>query len=430
MLRIAIAGAGVTGLLAAIGFARYGHQVTIYERKTETVFANEGGAGIQLQANAMRILRAWNLDIQDVAHDSNGVAVRRYATGESIAVIKPVAGTQMFMLRSDFRRSMLKHALAADVQVLFNQDITGVDASRPALLLKGGVEIEADLIIGADGIRSKVRNVLFPTVEPEVRAECTFQFQVPFSELKSDAVKEIISSPNANLFLRPDTTIVASPIFSRDIFDLQFITQRYGWETDPHPDLWNEYIPDMTDIRNRYRMYGPVIQELLGLSKGVWKWRHAECFSPSWTSDNGKVILAGDACHAMVPFAGHGAGMCIEDAAVLATMFRDIDPRDHSGIRTCAKLYQDLRQPRTDRCHQRALAMAVTYGLPDGKVQQKRDTALGRVMGKKVHLPVRGDSDAHPLSNEFENWLEQYNALEEARNTLRAAGLAEPTAKL
>ncbi|KAI1620392.1 hypothetical protein EDD37DRAFT_674592 [Exophiala viscosa] len=361
MLRIAVAGAGVTGLLAAIGFARYGHQVIIYERKTETVFANEGGAGIQLQANAMRILKAWDLDIQDVAHDSDGVAARRYATGEAIAVIKPVAGTQMFMLRSDFRRSMLKHALAAG----------------------GGVEkIEADLIIGADGIRSKVRSALFPTVQPEVRAECTFQFHVPFSELKSDAAKEIISSPNANLFFGPDTTIVASPIFSRNIFDLQFITQRYGRETDPHPDTWNEYIPDMTDIRNRYRTYGPVTQELLSLGKGVWKWRHAECFSPCWTSENGKVILAGDACHAMVPFAGHGAGMCIEDAAVLATMFRDVSHQDHSGIRTRARLYQDLRQPRTDRCHRRTLALAVSYGLPDGENQKKRDNALRHVMEK------------------------------------------------
>jgi len=446
MLRVAIAGAGVTGLLAAIGLARYGHQVTIYERKTETVFGNEGGAGIQLQANAMRILQAWNLDIQDVAHHSDGVAVRRYANGEKVAVIKPVAGTQMFMLRSDFRRSMLKHALAAGVRVLFNQDILGVDVSRPALLMKGGVEIEADLIIGADGIRSKVRSTLFPTVQPEVRAECTFQLQVPFSELKSDAAKEIISSPNANLFFGPDTTIVASPIFSRNIFDLQFITQQYGWETDPHPDIWNEYIPDMTDIKNRYRKYGPVVQELLTLGKGVWKWRHAECFSPSWISENGKVILAGDACHAMVPFAGHGAGMCIEDAAVLTTMFRDVAPQDHSGIKTRAKLFQDLRQPRTDRCHRRTLAMAVSYGLPDGDFQRKRDVALQHVMEKKVHLPLRGDRDAHPLSTEFENWLEQYDALEEvrtthfversdtdsckARNTLRTAGLAEPASKL
>lgn len=415
MLHVAIAGAGVTGLLTAIGFTRYGHKVTIYERKTETVFANEGGAGIQLQANAMRILQAWGLDIRDVAHDSDGVVARRYATEEPIAVIKPVAGHQMFMLRSDFRRSMLGHALAGGVRVVFDSDISGVDPSRPALLLKGGVEIEADLIIGADGIRSRVRSALFPTIQPEVRAECTFQFQVPFSDLKSYAAKEMIRSPNANMIWGPDTTIVASPIYCRDIFDLQFLTQRYGWETDPHPDVWNEYIPDMTDIRNRYRTYGSVVQEVLSLGKGVWKWRHAECFSPSWASENGKVILAGDACHAMVPFVGHGAGMCIEDAAVLATMFGDVSPGDHSGIKTRAKLYQDLRQPRTDRCHRRTLALAVSYGLPDGELQRKRDAALRHLMKKKEKTPVHGDPDAPPLSNAFENWLEQYNALEEVR---------------
>jgi len=426
MLQVAIAGAGVTGLVTSIAFAQHGHQITIYERKSEDVFANEGGAGIQLQSNAMRILHTLGIDIGNVGHDSGGVVVRRYATEGPLGLVKPVAGAQIFVLRSDFRRLMLAQALARGVRIHFDTDIAAVDAARPALLLKKGASINADLIIAADGIRSKVRRSLFPSVQPQVRRECTFQFQVPFSELESEAARTIISSRNANLIVGPNTTIVASPIFSREIFDLQFITQGYGLEDDPHPDTWNEYIPDMTDLRRRYRNHGPVTQESISRGKGVWKWRHAECFAPSWTSDNGRVILAGESCHAMVPYAGQGAGMCIEDAAVLAEMFHNVSAGvDDEQISQRAKLYQDLRQPRTTRCHRRAQALGASFSQPDGEGQRKRDAATRTAQAKKDKLPPQGDPNAHPLSNEFDNWLEQYDAVREARKALQKAGLLE-----
>ncbi|KAK5449459.1 hypothetical protein LTS15_009003 [Exophiala xenobiotica] len=417
MLRVAIAGAGVTGLVTSIAFAQHGHQITIYERKTEDVFANEGGAGIQLQSNAIRILHALGIDIGNVGHDSGGVVVRRYATEEPLGLVKPVTGAQVYVLRSDFRRLMLAQALARGVRVQFGTDIAAVDAARPALLLKTGVSVNnADLIIAADGVRSKVRRSLFPSVLP----------QVPFSELeKSEAARKVIRSRNTNLIVGPHTTIVASPIFSRGIFDLQFVTRNYRLEDDPHPEIWNEHIPDgMTDLRRRYQNHGPIIQESMSRAQGgVWKWRHAECFAPSWTSDNGKVILAGESCHAMVPYAGQGAGMCIEDAAVLAEMFRNVPTGDDEQISRRAKLYQDLRQPRTTRCHRRAQALGASFGQPDGEGQRKRDAATRTAQAKKAKLPPQGDPNAHPLSNEFDNWLEQYDAVQEARKALQAAGL-------
>ena len=326
MLQVAIAGAGVTGLVAALAFARYGHEVNVYERKQEEVFANEGGAGIQLQPNAMRVLQHWGIDISTIAHENGGVVMRRYTTGESLGTVAPASGNQMYMLRSDFRRAILKKALAEGVQVHFDKDIMGVDASRPALLLNGEADIEADLIIGADGIRSKLRQALFPCVQLEVRQECTFLIQVPFSAFKSDAAKQVVSSPSANVIAGPGTNIVVSPIPSRHILDLQFVQHDYGLDKDMSPDKWHEFISDMAQLQQRYRGFGGIIPEAIALAKGAWKWRHAECFAPTWVSQNGNVMLAGDAVHASVPYAGQGAGMCIEDAAVLAELFRDVSP--------------------------------------------------------------------------------------------------------
>ncbi|KIW40780.1 uncharacterized protein PV06_07954 [Exophiala oligosperma] len=418
MLQIAIAGAGVTGLVTAIAFAQYGHVVTIYERKTEEVFANEGGAAIQLQPNAVRILREWHIDISDVGHESDGMVVRRWSTEETLAYAKPLAGVQFSILRSDFRRSMLAKAFEHGVKVFFNTGISGVDASRPALILGGGAPIPADLVIGADGIGSKVRQSLFPSVRPIVGTDTGFQFQVPLSDLESQAAKALIVQRTPNLTMGPGTATFSGPLFSRQVFDLQLLVREYNFEEDPHPDVFFEYVSDMRYLRRRFRDYGPVTQECLRKGKGAWKWRMSECDAPKWHSENGKVILAGDSCHAMMPYAGQGAGMCIEDAAVLAEFFHNVSADEDHAFRVRARLYQELRQPRTTKTRLRSREMGIAYCLPDGKMQMKRDSALKGMQERKEKLPIKGNFDASPLSNAFDNWLEQYDAIDEAQKAL------------
>ena len=185
---------------------------------------------------------------------------------------------------------MLAKVLAEGVQIHFGVAIIGVDASKPALLLDRGREIKADLIIGADGIRSKIRQSLFPSVELDYHAECAFYFQLPFSSLQSDAAKEMMENPIASIILGPGTGVVVSPIPSRNILDLQFLVSDYAWDKDKTSEKWHEFTLDMADLRNRYAAFGGVIPEALTLGKGVWKWRFAECSAPEWHSQNLEAI--------------------------------------------------------------------------------------------------------------------------------------------
>ncbi len=148
--------------------------------------------------------------------------------------------------------------------------------------------------------------------------------------------------------MSPGRSVVASSILKRDLYDIQLIDHEYGFELDKQPETWNERIYDMSWLRERFKDYEPAIQTILAAGDSYWKWRLAESAPlSSWVSKNGRIILVGDAVHAMVPFAGHGATQGIEDAAVLSEIFRRASPQD--DFSKLARLYENMRIPRVSR---------------------------------------------------------------------------------
>jgi salicylate hydroxylase len=86
-LKVVVVGAGISGLATAIGFARHGHHVIVYERKESRT--EDSGSGIQLQPNAMRILESWGLkeDVEEIAHLSGVMKTRRYDSGKTVGMV-------------------------------------------------------------------------------------------------------------------------------------------------------------------------------------------------------------------------------------------------------------------------------------------------------------------------------------------------------
>lgn len=95
-------------------------------------------------------------------------------------------------------------------------------------------------------------------------------------------------------------------------------------------------IPTWAISADGFANYGPATQECLRKDKGTWKCRISECDAPTWHNENGKVILADDWWDDMVPYAGQGAGMCIEAAAVPAEFSHILSADDHQAFRTRA----------------------------------------------------------------------------------------------
>lgn len=410
-MHVVIVGGGITGLVTALGFRRNGHRVSVYERKTEQTFATEAGAGIELQSNPMRVFEAWNIDLSTIGHQDRGIEFRRYDTGEIVARHLPHSGSQWYMLRSDLRRLIFQEATKAGAKFYFDKNIQSLDTETPAIVLTDGEVVAADLIIGADGTKSRIRQLLFPGSKATVRPECSFNMQIPLSDMPPTLREDIGNRLKSQIYMAPEACLAGGIVLSKQVFDMNCIVNDYGFDKDPNKDIVIEDLDNTDYIKERYKDWEPKVQQLLSLAKRCWKWRFLESSPASWRSGNGRVVIAGDACHAMTPFAAQGAAMCIEDAAALAELYRHGMPIEDVQAVRLAQAYQDLRKSRTLKVQRRARLAGEIWGLTDLDKQKKRDHALKKAEAKKGS--VRGDQNADPSKVAFEVWLEEYDILEE-----------------
>ncbi|KAF7191890.1 FAD-dependent monooxygenase OpS4 [Pseudocercospora fuligena] len=426
-LNIFIIGGGITGLAVAVGLARHGHQITVYERRLP---GSEGqsGSGIQLQPNVNRILETWGMmeELKKVAHDNEICDLRR-ADGSSIvkADLRP-AGAVYYILRRVCKDLFKQFARNAGVEVLEGVNVVDMDANLPAVVLEGGSKVEADLVIGADGSGSKVRRLLFPSYKPAVLPQTCWQVILPLGKVRSDPVLRTLLDEHHNLVtLSPGRSVFTSPVPRQDQVDLQFTDHEYTLEQDPNPNHANEHVSDLTCLRNRFSDHDAGTRKALQLATSAFKWRFTEVIEglPAWTSSSGKVVLLGDACHSMPPYSGQGTALGIEDAAVLSELLADVSPGD--DLRPRLKLYEELRRSRCERIRKYAKAIGRTRSEKDPQKIAMRDRLWQKTLIWK-HAGATADGNASFGSPEFQEWMEHYDVFEAVRAELSKSKGARP----
>ena len=377
-----IAGGGIGGLTAALALARAGHRVTVLEQAP--VLA-EVGAGIQLSPNASRVLVDLGLrpaldrhavtprDI--VVHSSrSGGEVARTPVG---SIVEARYGAPFWVIHRADLQAALAAAVAAEPRIELILDARFRDASPApdaitvhATIAGATRDLTADGLVGADGVRSRVRTKLRAGPPARYTGRTAYRATVPIERVPAE-FRDV-----TGMWLSPRAHLVHYPIRAGREFNLVAVVeddwQNDGWSVPASKAEFTTHF----GLTGRSR-WPEAARRLLDLPDIWTKW--ALCgFEADFDWSSGAVTLLGDAAHATLPFAAQGGGMAIEDAAVLAHVLEGAP-----NISAAFRAYETLRKPRTRAIVEEAVSNGRIYHLPHA-VALFRDMALKWGLGGQL----------------------------------------------
>ncbi|MEY4304982.1 MAG: hypothetical protein RIT52_1157 [Pseudomonadota bacterium] len=309
---VTILGAGVAGLTAALALAQKGFAVTVLEQADAI---REVGAGLQISPNAAVVLQALGLGAALDAAQGRAMAVRLCdgITGEPVlnmdlARLRPTQGYH-FLHRADLIAMLETAVRAAGVQIRLLQRIETVDLTgpRPRLVTAQGAEVEADLLIGADGLHSKTRVALNGAAPPFFTHQVAWRAVLP-ERPGAEQVAEVHMGPGRHL--------VSYPLRGGKFRNIVAVEERSAWVEES----WS-LRDDPMEMRLAFEGFSPRVRGWLEQVQDVYLWglfRHPVAQIWQRILPKGAVAILGDAAHPTLPFLAQGAAMGIEDAFTLA----------------------------------------------------------------------------------------------------------------
>jgi len=341
-LKIAIAGGGIGGMAAAIALRKAGHEVEVFEQAADY---KRIGADVNLTPNAVHALDGLGVvpAIKETAASPTHRISRMWDTGEETSRLemadeaeRKYGAPQLTIHRADLLDALRRQLPGTVVKLDHRIAAIELGGANPRLRFANGMEHEADVLIGADGIHSPTRTALFGPEHPQFTGLVSYRSVVDRTKL---------SLPNLDTFTKwwgptPDRQIVTFPL-NRGRETFVFATTA---QSDWRDESWT--MPgDVEELRRVYADFHPEARALLAACDSVTKSAlYVRDPLPVWS--RGAVTLLGDACHPMVPFMAQGACMAIEDAVVLGNAMAGIG---RAGIDAALKRYEDARKERTAR---------------------------------------------------------------------------------
>jgi salicylate hydroxylase len=382
--QVLIAGGGIGGLAAAIAAARADWDVRLFEQASQF---SEVGAGIQLGPNVVRCLQAWGLQrpLQQVMASPDALRACSAVTGQELGRLPLGAdsvhryGAAYATIHRADLHSLLLDALRRQPSVHFNlnQSVSGYAEGDGVVTIRtsGGKLVEGDALIGADGVRSKMRAQMLADGPPRITGHLAYRAMVRQAQLPKR-----LRTGDVTAWLGPRLHAIQYPVRRGELQNLVVIVQGPAPED---PDQWDHSanLPDlMVHLKETCAYLQDLVQHVPGAG-GEWRlWPVADrvpVASPRQMAQ-GLVALLGDAAHPMRPYLAQGAGMAIEDAAELqgALSMHDLD------VSLRLRRYALNRWQRNARVQERSLRNGRIFHAT-GVVRWGRDLSL-RMLGSRL----------------------------------------------
>ena len=366
-LRVAVIGGGIGGLSAALAMLQAGCDVHVYEQAPRF---GEIGAGIQISPNATRLL--YRLGVKQAMEASgvrpSGVHQRRWDDGRTLqraplgAAVEAEFGAPYYHFHRGDLAALLAAALpperahAAHRLVALEKQHDGVIAR-----FENGATAHVDVLVGADGIHSRVREIVFGPEKPRFTGCVAWRGLVPAERIAHLGIETV-----SHCWMGPGGHCVHYWVSAKRMMNVVCIVERGAWTGESWTDKGS-----VADVLARYEGWHAIVRGLIAAFPETFVWAlHDREPLPRWTTD--RIALLGDACHPMLPMMAQGAAQAIEDGAALASVLKAM-PDD---VSRALERYEAVRKPRATRLQELSAVNRTRYHMPDGPEQQKRDELM------------------------------------------------------
>ncbi|KAL4908641.1 hypothetical protein BDW74DRAFT_166238 [Aspergillus multicolor] len=450
-LKVVIIGAGLGGLASAISLRLAGHTVTVLESTREI---GEVGAGIQCLPNSTKILRSWDIHghLESNASQTQTCNILSWK-GEKVSSMDfAAAGAEHGAPFYDFHRAdlhafLLERAGELGAVVLTDSEVRDVQfdytASVATVYVKGKeaqVHV-ADLVIGADGINSRTREILLRREEPPHRTgDMAYRILLDAKDIRATGDPGLIKyldEKAVNYWYGPGAHVVTYPLRAGTQLNLVLLVPDNMPEEGP--STLQGYVDEMQGL---FAEWDPSIGKLLALCPSVLRWRL--CIRnplDTWVHPSQALVLLGDSAHATLPYLASGAGMTFEDAAVLGGCLSRIDSKSVAEKKKALAIYEHCRKQRTETVVARGTIQQDLNHLDDGFEQEGRDRKMRAfeeierewIAGNEGPLPADLKEGEDPLVwRRFGvgGWLFSYDAWEDVEEKWTAFQHNDPRSNL
>jgi salicylate hydroxylase len=373
--KVAIVGGGLAGLAAAHALQTFGMKAEVFETAPAL---GEIGAAVNVSPQAVKALQAIGVGDQvgAVGNTSPGIYTRNMQTGEFLELNdRHKAAARYGAPYYTFHRADLLDALASGLDhgaIHLDHRLTGIAERSDRILLAfaNGTEVEAEIVIGADGVRSVIRQALYGDDNP------TYTGQMVWRALLNggDVPAEVLEPTGHIQWVGPGCHLLAYYIRGRKLVNIvtQEDTDKWveeGWSTRGDPD----------EMRLSFPNPEPRLKTLLSVVTACSKWGlFTRPLTQNW--GRGRIQLIGDAAHAMLPNAGQGACQAFEDAYILARWLE--------ASRDPVEAFGNFRRIRIPRVHG-----VQRLSFSNARFKHMRDSAAVKESIASGKSSVHGNAD-------------------------------------
>ncbi|HEX3830995.1 MAG TPA: FAD-dependent monooxygenase [Solirubrobacteraceae bacterium] len=365
---VGVIGGGIGGLASALYLLQSDFDVHVYERAGAV---SDVGAGVQVSPNASRVLHRLGLagELARVGVRPVAMHQRRWDDGRTLVrtplgdVVVEAFGSPHYQIHRADLLAILARALPKDRVHLAHRLVALADrGDRVEVMFENGATAAVDVLVGADGIHSTVRGLLFGEKRPRFTGCAAYRGLVP-----AERLEHLDLELTTQLWMGPGRHFVHYFVRNQQLVNFVAVVEQDSWTRESWTDRGN-----VADAVSAFTGWHPQVREILHSVDETFIWALFDRAPlPQWSS--GRITLLGDACHPMLPFMAQGAAQALEDAAALTSCLRR---RRARPIEESLRLYETARRPRASRVQSLSETNKTRFHLPDGPAQRERDEQM------------------------------------------------------